>query len=154
MGAGSGAFTDEAFEAHLATMTPCRRDTTILGALPGNGTLHTPEGSLLLYPASPQKLISVGWRVLRWQPLNPGVWMLHCHITGHMMMGLQTQIVVGTNQDLPPLPAEYKGAYLSKGQVLAMGSNDSDFIPYFITQQNPNPVAGSPPPRWRDRVRW
>jgi Multicopper oxidase len=44
LGAGSGPFTDEAFEAHLATMTPVRRDVTILGALPGTGTLDTPEG--------------------------------------------------------------------------------------------------------------
>jgi len=39
VGGGSGAFTDEACEAHLATMTPVRRDTTILGAMPGNGSL-------------------------------------------------------------------------------------------------------------------
>lgn len=124
MGGGSGEFTDEAFEAHLATMTPVRRDTTILGAIPGNGTYHTPEG----------------WRVFRWQPKNPGVWLLHCHITGHMLLGLQTQIVVGTNKDLPPLPPDYRGAYLSKGQTAAMGDDAhiQGFIPYFISPNLPN----------------
>jgi hypothetical protein len=82
-----------------------------------------------------------GWRVFRWQPKNPGVWLFHCHITGHMMLGLQTQIVVGTNKDLPPLPKDYRGAYLSPGQTAAMGShaNQTDFIPYFITSTSPDP---------------
>ena len=44
MGGGSGPFTEEAWEAHLATMTPIKRDTTVLGADPGNGTVGTPEG--------------------------------------------------------------------------------------------------------------
>jgi hypothetical protein len=156
MGGGSGAFSDEVWEAHLATMTPCRRDTTILNAIPGNGTLHDPEGNPSPLPPISHSNSCIGWRVIRWQPLNPGVWMLHCHITGHMMLGLQTQIVVGTNEDLPPLPSEYRGSYLSKGQVLAMGSstNSSDFIPYFITQNNPNPVAGNKKERRRRQVRW
>jgi hypothetical protein len=44
LGGGSGAFTEEAWQAHLATMTPVKRDTTILGAMPGNGSYHDPEG--------------------------------------------------------------------------------------------------------------
>jgi hypothetical protein len=44
MGGGTGNFTDKAWQAHLATMTPVRRDTTILDALPGNGPHLTPEG--------------------------------------------------------------------------------------------------------------
>ena len=67
--------------------------------------------------------------------------MLHCHITGHMILGLQTQLVVGTNEDLPPLPEDYKGAYLSYGQTAAMGDHGKDFIPYFITQSSPNPSS-------------
>ena len=69
--------------------------------------------------------------------------MLHCHITGHMMLGLQTMIVVGTNEDLPPLPDDYKGAYLSYGQTGAMGDHDNevDFIPYFITPTSPDPTT-------------
>jgi len=57
------------------------------------------------------------------------------------MLGLQTQVVVGTNNDLPPLPPDYRGAYLTYGQTAAMGShgNESDFIPYFITQDSPVP---------------
>lgn len=139
MGCGTGEFSEEGFQEHLATMVPCRRDTTILGAMGGNGSFRTPKG----------------WRVIRWQPLNPGVWMFHCHITSHMMLGLQTQIVVGTNSDLPPLPADYQGAYLSEGQVLAMGSStrQSDFIPYFVTPYEPDPVSGSPPSKLRERQR-
>jgi hypothetical protein len=68
--------------------------------------------------------------------------MLHCHITGHMMLGLQTMVVVGTNEDLPPLPADYQGAYLTYGQTGAMGDhdNETDFIPYFITPNDPSPT--------------
>ena len=140
MGGGSGAFTDEAWEAHLATMTPLRRDTTILGAIPGNGSYHDPEG----------------WRVFRWQPKNPGVWMLHCHITGHMMLGLQTQIVVGTNEDLPPLADDYKGAYLSPGQTAAMGdiTDLKDFIPYFISPNLPNITDAKLKRSWWNRALW
>jgi L-ascorbate oxidase len=138
MGGGSGAFSDEVWEAHLATMTPIRRDTTVLGAIPGNGTVYrTPEGDFFVV------VLTLGWRVFRWQPQNPGVWMLHCHIAGHMMLGLQTQIVVGTNADLPTLPEDYKGTYLSPGQTAAMGNNgtESDFIPYFISPSSPVPTT-------------
>jgi len=66
-----------------------------------------------------------------------------------MILGLQTQIVVGTNADLPPLPEDYQGAYLSYGQVAAMGvmGNETDYIPYFIT-------PSSPVPTWSNEKRW
>jgi hypothetical protein len=84
--------------------------------------------------------------------------MLHCHITGHMMLGLQTHVVVGTNKDLPPLPEDYKGAYLSYGQTAAMGGHDDekDFIPYFITPSSPDPNANSSTisKRWWNPMTW
>ena len=80
--------------------------------------------------------------------------MLHCHITGHMMLGLQTHVVVGTNNDLPPLPEDYRGAYLSYGQTAVMcGQGDEkDFIPYFITPSSPDPTAASK--RWWNPMTW
>lgn len=63
------------------------------------------------------------------------------HIVGHMLLGLQTMITVGTNADLPPLPAAYQSAYLTPGQAGAMGNvnNDTVFIPYFITVNSTDP---------------
>jgi hypothetical protein len=48
---------------------------------------------------------------------------------------------------LPPLPDDYKGAYLSYGQTGAMGDhdNEADFIPYFITPTSDPTTAGK---RW------
>lgn len=59
------------------------------------------------------------------------------------MLGLQTMVVVGTKYDLPPLPDDYKVAFLSYGQTAAMGDHDNevDFIPYFITPTSPDPTA-------------
>jgi len=80
--------------------------------------------------------------------------MLHCHIAGHMVLGLQTMVVVGTNKDLPPLPPDYQGAYLSKGQWLAMGThdNETDFIPYFLTANSPPPTSIAK--RWWNSFTW
>jgi L-ascorbate oxidase len=65
MGGGSGAFSEEAYQAILDTVVPVRRDTTLLSAIPnGGGTTGA----------------SQGWRVFRWQPKNPGVWMLHWYL--------------------------------------------------------------------------
>jgi len=43
MGGGQGEYTYEAWQEHLATITPVRRDTTVLGA--GNATYYTPIGN-------------------------------------------------------------------------------------------------------------
>jgi len=44
MGNGPGGFTDDAFQEHLASITPVKRDTTVIMSDPGNGTLGDPEG--------------------------------------------------------------------------------------------------------------
>jgi hypothetical protein len=64
------------------------------------------------------------------------------HIIGHMLLGLQTMVVVGESSQLPPLPDAYKSAYLSPGQAGAMGNvnNDTQFIPYFISVNSTDPA--------------
>jgi hypothetical protein len=60
-----------------------------------------------------------------------------------MILGLQTMVVVGKSNQLPPLPAAYENAYLSYGQAGAMGNvnNDTQFIPYFITVNSTDPTV-------------
>ncbi|KAK9762521.1 hypothetical protein K7432_011656 [Basidiobolus ranarum] len=36
-----------------------------------------------------------GWRAFRFIADNPGVWIFHCHVTAHMMLGMQTVFEVG-----------------------------------------------------------
>jgi hypothetical protein len=64
------------------------------------------------------------------------------HIVGHMLLGLQTMVVVGKSDQLPALPSAYEGAYLSAGQAGAMGNvnNDTKFIPYFISNSSTDPT--------------
>ena len=139
MGGGSGEFSEEAYEELLATVDPIRRDTTLLSGLPSTrGSNGNPQG----------------FRVWRWQASSRGVWMLHwyftststrltiSHIIGHMLLGLQTMVVVGKSDQLPALPPAYQGAYLSPGQAGAMGNvnNDTKFIPYFISNSSTDPT--------------
>ena len=56
-----------------------------------------------------------------------------------MILGMQSQIAVGSNDQLPLLPEDYGTAYLSKGMVGAMGyiGKEKDFIPYFQDINDP-----------------
>lgn len=40
-------------------------------------------------PADPSQLVPCGWKKIRIFTDNPGVWLVHCHILAHMMMGMQ-----------------------------------------------------------------
>jgi hypothetical protein len=68
------------------------------------------------------------------------------HIIGHMLLGLQTLVVVGESSQLPRLPEAYQSAYLSPGQADAMGNiyNDTQFIPYFISVNSTDPTTINP----------
>ena len=59
-------------------------------------TLPCDRGDL---PGGPTGLHSVskgvGWVVLRFRAVNPGIWYLHCHQQFHFMRGLAATFVVG-----------------------------------------------------------
>jgi len=47
-----------------------------------------------------------GWVTIRMLANNPGVWLLHCHITWHMQMGM-TLILAYPPSSLPPPPDHF-----------------------------------------------
>ena len=71
IGSGNGTYDVDANEAQLKGVQPVLRDTTMLyryekTTIPGSNS---------------------GWRAWRLRITEPGVWMIHCHILQHMIMG-------------------------------------------------------------------
>lgn len=88
LGSGNGTYNRTGNELLWAKSPghPVRRDTTMLyryNKNTGNGTAQ-------------------GWRAwrLRITEKNVGVWMVHCHILQHMIMGMQTVWVMGNQEQV------------------------------------------------------
>ncbi|KAJ9365690.1 hypothetical protein DTO280E4_659 [Paecilomyces variotii] len=84
LGSGPGEYNATANEEKLTGYTPIKRDTSLLykyitGDGVGTNTEYTPQG----------------WRAWRLKVDNPGVWMIHCHVLQHMIMGMQALWVMG-----------------------------------------------------------
>ncbi|PBP16992.1 hypothetical protein BUE80_DR012251 [Diplocarpon rosae] len=86
LGAGNGSYDQARNEAKWARSPghPIKRDTSMLYRY---GLTTTPNAF-------------AGWRVWRIRVTQPGVWMLHCHILPHMVMGMQTVWVMGTAEEV------------------------------------------------------
>ncbi|KAK9721357.1 hypothetical protein K7432_003501 [Basidiobolus ranarum] len=82
-----------------------------LSALVGNTSQHLLRDVISVYPERDDKNLRYppgtpcGWRAFRFIADNPGVWIFHCHVTAHMMLGMQTVFEVGV-EDLH-YPSEY-----------------------------------------------
>lgn len=106
LGSGNGTYDAEANNAKLDEMyresgwTPATRDTTMQ----------------YRYAVKGVPMTVAGWRAWRVRVTHPGVWMLHCHIIPHAIMGMQTSWVFGDADDImaqAPLP--YVAGYLDFG---------------------------------------
>ncbi|KAF2206413.1 hypothetical protein CERZMDRAFT_115769 [Cercospora zeae-maydis SCOH1-5] len=95
-GSGNGTYDAVAHEQKLATYRPVLRDTTTLYRY----TTKTVAGDRL------------GWRVWRLRVTDPGVWMIHCHILQHMIMGMQTAWIMGELDEIRRVPLYDARAYL------------------------------------------
>jgi L-ascorbate oxidase len=71
LGSGNGTYDAAANTKKLQGYTPIKRDTTMLYRYSSNGVLNT----------------TAGWRAWRVKVEDAGVWMMHCHILQHMIMG-------------------------------------------------------------------
>jgi L-ascorbate oxidase len=71
IGSGNGTYDPVANEEKLKGYTPVKRDTTFLYRYASSGVSQT----------------TAGWRAWRLRVKYPGVWMMHCHIWQHMIMG-------------------------------------------------------------------
>ncbi|KAJ9645534.1 hypothetical protein H2204_001114 [Knufia peltigerae] len=111
MGSGPGTYSPEAHEALLAQhggWAGSLRDTTMLYTYADTGG----EGEV------------DGWRVWRTRVTerNVGVWMMHCHILQHMIMGQQTVWVFGTPEEISdysnPVNGSLEGYFTYGGNVV------------------------------------
>jgi len=71
LGSGNGTYDPVANEEKIKGLNLAKRDTTMLYKYVENTT-----------PG-----IDMGWRAWRLRVTEPGVWMIHCHILQHMIMG-------------------------------------------------------------------
>ncbi|EHK22485.1 uncharacterized protein TRIVIDRAFT_29729 [Trichoderma virens Gv29-8] len=84
VGGGPGAYDPEEAEERLRGTHPVLRDTTML----------------FRYKTKVQPNQPWGWRAWRLRVQDPGVWMIHCHMLQHMIVGMQTVWVIGDTEDI------------------------------------------------------
>lgn len=107
LGSGPGMYDASANEAKMASMgyKPALRDTVQLykyvdSNLVGDAAaVYTPQG----------------WRAWRLRVQDAGVWMIHCHLQYHMLMGMQTVWIMGNASEITAIPQPYAEGYLSYG---------------------------------------
>jgi L-ascorbate oxidase len=106
LGSGNGTYDAVANNAKLEALydengyIPALRDTTVQYRYAEKGVKNT----------------TAGWRAWRLNVSEPGVWMMHCHVFAHRIMGMQTAWVFGDAVDIigrAPLP--YVEGYLDYG---------------------------------------
>ncbi|KAJ4359946.1 uncharacterized protein N0V89_000505 [Didymosphaeria variabile] len=106
LGSGNGTYNATANNAKLDKLyqedgwTPAVRDTTMQYRYAEKGVPNT----------------TAGWRAWRVNVSEPGVWMMHCHIIAHMIMGMQTAWVFGDEAQITSkVPQPYVAGYLDFG---------------------------------------
>jgi L-ascorbate oxidase len=72
LGSGNGTYDPAANEEKIRGLELAKRDTTML----------------YKYAEKTTPGIDMGWRAWRLRVNEPGVWMIHCHILQHMVMGM------------------------------------------------------------------
>lgn len=106
LGSGNGTYDATTNNAKLDALyrqngyIPALRDTTVQYRYAEKGVKNT----------------TAGWRAWRLNVTEPGVWMMHCHVFAHRIMGMQTAWVFGDAEDIvgrAPLP--YISGYLDYG---------------------------------------
>jgi FtsP/CotA-like multicopper oxidase with cupredoxin domain len=71
LGSGNGTYDPVKNEGNIRGLNLVKRDTTML----------------YKYSEKTTPGIDMGWRAWRLRVTEPGVWMVHCHILQHMVMG-------------------------------------------------------------------
>ena len=91
MGHGPGNFSYEALAASNANRTgkPYLRDTSV--AYPSPGASYSGQTTTKGGPA--------GWRLFRIRVEDPGLWLIHCHIAPHQVMGMMTMFLYGVSAE-------------------------------------------------------
>lgn len=113
IGSGPGPYNRTANELRLQGTHPVRRDTTMLYPFEANTTTGAVGG----------------WRAWRMRVTDPGVWMVHCHILQHMIMGMQTVWVHGNASEVLKVSRLDVQGYLEfGGNVYGNGTHDPKVV--------------------------
>ncbi|KAL2867486.1 Cupredoxin [Aspergillus lucknowensis] len=99
IGAGDGLYDIAANEERLRRTHPIQRDTSVL----------------YRYRKETDVLAPSGWRAWRVRVTNAGVWMYHCHVLQHMVMGMQTVFTFGDREDILAQSGPVDAGYLTYG---------------------------------------
>jgi L-ascorbate oxidase len=99
IGGGDGLYNATANEIRLRGTHPIQRDTSVL----------------YRYRSKTSQLVPSGWRAWRIRVTNPGVWMYHCHVLQHMIMGMQTVFTFGDREDILAKTGKVDDGYLTYG---------------------------------------
>jgi len=118
IGGGPGEYDAGAHNAKLEELdyVPVRRDTTML----------------FRYSDSAEASEAAGWRAWRIRVTDPGVWLIHCHIVGHMVMGMQSVWIVGNADDIIDVPRLASQGYMAYGgDVYGSANHAPNVYEYF-----------------------
>ncbi|KAI9662960.1 MAG: hypothetical protein M1821_008007 [Bathelium mastoideum] len=115
IGTGNGTYDPTENEKKLAGYTPATRDTVWVYRWLAQGTDY-------------QKL---GWRGIRTRVTDAGVWMFHCHILQHLIMGMATTWVFGDYNDIVQNPEMMQGYLTYGGNVYGSNGSDPTVCHYF-----------------------
>jgi L-ascorbate oxidase len=99
IGSGNGTYNWTDNEERLKGYNPVMRDTT----------------NLYRYGVKTNAGIDAGWRGWRLRVEYAGVWMVHCHILQHMIMGMQAVWVMGDYEQITAIPLDDAEGYMTWG---------------------------------------
>ena len=99
LGSGEGTYDPVLNEEKIRGLQLAKRDTTML----------------YRYNEKTTPGADAGWRAWRLKVTQPGVWMVHCHIMQHMVMGMQTVWVMGDESEIMGVPLSHVQGYLEYG---------------------------------------
>ncbi|KAK0744311.1 Cupredoxin [Apiosordaria backusii] len=101
IGSGKGKYDAEENNRKLERLgyKPVKRDTTMLYKYEDRTGVGQPAG----------------WRAWRLTVTDAGVWMIHCHILAHMMMGMQSVWTMGDAVDIQKIPPDSISGYMTYG---------------------------------------
>ncbi|KAJ5377501.1 uncharacterized protein N7496_004910 [Penicillium cataractarum] len=99
IGGGDGEYNATANEERLKSSRPMQRDTSML----------------YRYREKTKPLAPSGWRAWRVRVTDAGVWMFHCHVLQHMVMGMQTVFIFGDRNDVIAQSDPVDAGYLTYG---------------------------------------
>lgn len=116
LGGGPGLYNLTKNEKRLKGTNPVNRDTTMLYSY---GTQTTP-------------LTPSGWRAWRIRVTDAGVWMMHCHILQHMVMGMQTVFTFGNQTDMMAQSGPIGQSYLTYGGSAYGNDTSSPTVQHFF----------------------